>query len=149
MWNSHISASYSALPSPVQPTVNEDSICNGYSAALSAAGNSLTWYDQSNTVVGTGNTFTSPVLINTATPTVVDQVNNPGTVVRAGKPNSLGGGSYYTGVQYEVFGALKPFVLETVLVFANGAGNRTFELVNSTSSVLQSCTINIRMVLRG
>lgn len=132
-----------ALPSPVQPTVTEDSICNGYSATLSATGNNLTWYDQSNAIVGTGNTFTTPVLINTATYTVVDQVNNPGTVVRAGKPDSLGGGSYYTGVQYEIFDALKPFVLKTVLVFANGAGNRTFELANSTGSVLQSATVNI------
>ncbi|HRH67321.1 MAG TPA: T9SS type A sorting domain-containing protein [Bacteroidia bacterium] len=132
-----------ALPAPAQPVVSDDSICSGYSATLTCTGNNISWYDQNNILVGTGNSYTTPVLINTTSYYAIDEIHNAGVITHGGKTDSLGGGGYYTGIQYEIFDALKPFVLKSVQVFANGAGPRTFELYNSSGTVLQSGTYNI------
>ncbi len=89
-------------------------MCSGYPAHFSTTGNSITWYDANGNLVWTGNNFTTPVLTNTTTYFAVDEVTNTGAIANGGKTDSLGGGSYFTGVQYEIFDALKPFVLKSV-----------------------------------
>lgn len=132
-----------SLPSPAQPIVSNDTVCSGYPAHFSTTGNSITWYDANGNLVWTGNNFTTPVLTNTTTYFAVDEVTNTGAIANGGKTDSLGGGSYFTGVQYEIFDALKPFVLKSVQVFANGAGARTIQLYNSAGVVLQSGSFTI------
>ncbi len=132
-----------SLSTPMPPQVNNDTICGGFSAIFTATGNNITWYDTGNTVVGTGNLFTTPILTNTTSYYAVDQISHAGVAANGGKADSLGGGGYFTGVQYEIFDALKPFVLKSVQVFASGAGSRTIQLYNSSGAILQSGSFNI------
>jgi hypothetical protein len=132
-----------SLTTPSQPTVSNDTVCSGYSSTLSTSGNDITWYDLSNTVVGTGNTFVTPILTNTTWYYAIDRISHSGTTAYGGKADSLGGGGYYSGVQYEIFDAIKPFLLKSVQVFANGAGTRTIQLSNSSGAILQSGSFNL------
>lgn len=127
-----------SLTAPSQPQANNDTICSGYSATFTATGNDITWYDLGYNVLGTGNIFVSPILTNTTLYYAIDKVQITGTTTFGGKSDSLGAGGYFSGTQYQIFDALKPFILKSVLVYASGAGPRTIELYNSSGSVIQS-----------
>ena len=62
--------------SATDPTSTGVTICEGESAQLSATGSgTLNWYDASNQLVGTGNSFTTPILTSSANYSVVNVVN--------------------------------------------------------------------------
>lgn len=119
--------------------------CTSGSLALSATGDgNLNWYDQATggTSIGTGSTFNTPVISSTTTYYVEDEV--AATTYNIGPANnSFGGGGNFNGTQHLIFDAFEAFTLKTVRVYANGAGNRTIELRNSSGTVLQSATVNI------
>ncbi len=132
-----------SLIAPNPPAVLNDTICSGYTAIFNANGNNIQWYNSSFSLVGSGNSFVTPILTNTTSYYAIDEVHHLGLIASGGKADSIGGGGYFSGVQYEIFDALKPFRLKSVQVYASGSGYRTIQLYNSSGSVLQSGSFNI------
>lgn len=127
-----------ALPSPALPTTTNDTVCIGDAAVLQATGNNVTWYDQNNAVVGTGNTFNTPPLLTTTTYFAQDILSVAGATGNVGKPDSSGGGGNFTGNQYLTFNTLKALVLKSVKVYSSVAGNRIIEVRNNSGQTIQS-----------
>ncbi len=105
------------------------------------------WYDSlsAGTLLGTGNSYTTPAVTNSTTYYVESRDTILGQSGEVGPANNtIGTGGYSNGYNFfQVFNVLKPIVLKTVLVYANSAKNRTIELRNSTGTLIQSATINI------
>ncbi len=122
-----------------------DTACPNVPATLNITGSGIiNWYDASSAgnLVGSGNPFTTPII--SATTTYYAEAINYGANTKVGPAtNTIGGGNNFTGQQHLVFTAFKGFLLKSVLVFANGAGNRTIELRDSSGQVLQFRTVNI------
>lgn len=142
--NNFITLSVSTPPT----TVNDTTFgCTPISFLLSAGGSgNLNWYDAASggNLVNTGNTFTTPVLSTTTSYWVESSSTNPPQNV--GPLNtSIGTGGFYTNTtsHYLIFDALQPFTLNTVLVNAGAAGNRTIQLRNSSGVVIQQTTVNL------
>ncbi len=119
--------------------------CGTGTVTLNANGNNnLNWYDASSggNLLGTGSSFTTPVITATTTYYVETNAVNPTQYVGPAT-NSFGNGANYTGNQYLIFDCLSPFNLLSVKVYATGSGNRTIQLRNSSGTVLQSITANV------
>jgi len=130
-------------PSPV---VTHNSSCGPDSLTLTANGSGiLKWYDSPSggALLYTGSVFVTPFLNNTTTYYVQDEIVNPSQY--GGKPDNTGGGGYFTNntSHYLIFDCYTPVKLKSVLVYANGSGNRMITLRDNNGSVLQSATINI------
>jgi PKD repeat protein len=121
-------------------------VCAGQSATLSAIpgnpGNTIEWADGNGNFLYAGTTFSSPVLLETTTFKLNEA--EPAPIQKVG-PETFGEGSNHSsnfGGQLR-FTAYKPFTLISALVRAQGAGNRTINLVNSFGAVIASATVNI------
>ncbi len=63
-----VAATVTVLPASADPVTTNDSVCGTGSMTLTATSvDPVTWYDNMGTVVGAGNTFTTPVLSTTTT----------------------------------------------------------------------------------
>lgn len=127
------------------PTTVDASRCGSGTVTLTASGSSdILWYDAptGGNLVNTGSTFSTPILNNTTVYYVESHINNPSQYVGPAD-NNFGSGANFTGNQHLKFDCFSDFQLLSVKVYANGAGNRTVELRNSSGTVLQSATINI------
>jgi hypothetical protein len=116
------------------------------SLQLSATGSNLNWYGQQTggTLLGTGNTFTTP-LLNTTTTYWVDQTTNYG-----GATNYTGmtdhNGSTYSGNTTNgsnIFDVMDNCVLVSVKVYTDTPGDRLVELRDNLGAVVQSATVNV------
>ncbi|HLP13353.1 MAG TPA: M4 family metallopeptidase [Flavobacteriales bacterium] len=126
------------------PVVTNGGRCDAGTVDLAAtATGTLSWYTvpSGGSPVATGSTYTTPSISSTTTYYV--EANTGGTYNAGPADNTIGGGGYSGATDHWlIFTAYQPFTLTTVDVTANGAGNRTFELRNSSGTVLQSATIN-------
>lgn len=144
----NVKTSYITVTIDPAPTVSgTTSLCTAGTTTLTAtvtAGNQAEWYDASNNLVSTSLTYTTPILnsstiynVRQITPTALQNVGPVGP--------SIGGGGYHNtsfeGKEY--FTTTQPMRLKSVLVDANGATDRTFNLYNSTGTLLQSRTITV------
>jgi len=70
--SSSTTVTVTVLPTPPPPTVLPATICDGFTATLTATapGGPYQWYDSTGTLVGTGTSYTTPVLTTGATNTV-------------------------------------------------------------------------------
>ncbi|MEZ5012969.1 MAG: T9SS type A sorting domain-containing protein [Chitinophagales bacterium] len=137
------------IVSAAAPVVDAvDPVCTGESASINATGAMIQWWDSpvGGTMVGTGNTFTTPALFENTMyyaenvdVTEVSFDTHVGQVAHEGSDYSTG--SPYNG--YEVFTAYEPFTLESVKVETDYAGVREIELRNSADVVLQSLVVDI------
>ncbi len=136
---------YITVNLPVGPSTTDDNICENNSANLSASGTgTLNWYDAptGGILVNTGATYTTPNLSTTTTYYVQEEV--PGANENVGPiDNSFGGGGNFNGDQHLLFDVTAPKKLISVDVIAQGAGNRTIELRNSSGVVIESLIVNI------
>lgn len=127
------------------PISADEHRCGTGTLDLNASGASnIVWYDAATngSQVATGGTFTTPSLSSNTTYYVAAQT--PAQSQYGGATdNNFGTGGYFNGTQSLIFDAVTPFTLVSVKVYANGAGNRTFELRNSGGTVLESTTINV------
>jgi hypothetical protein len=114
-------------------------------AVLGATGSDVNWYDQavSGNWLGSGNTWTTPMIANTTHFYAEDRALLPPSSQYAGKVNNTGGGAYGNFTQYLIFDALAPFTLKSVKVYANSAGNRTFQVLNSSGTLITQATVNV------
>jgi hypothetical protein len=131
------------LPQPSLPIVQNDTICAGQSAILTATGSgTINWYNTNGTLLHTGNTFVTPTL-NATTNYIVQNVESYASTTYIGPTsNTIGIGTYNNG-QYLIFNASQPIKIVSVLVYADVAGVRNIELRSSTGTVLQSTSVNI------
>ncbi|MCB0395716.1 MAG: T9SS type A sorting domain-containing protein [Flavobacteriales bacterium] len=129
------------------PTVADD--CGSGSLVLTASGGSGTfnWYDAATggSLLHTGNTY-SPTI--TGPTTYYVEESSAGAVVSGGplNPAAVGTGGYFpdNDIRGIFFDATKDVVIKSVYVDANGAGTRTFELLDGDGgNVLQTKDVNL------
>lgn len=147
--DSIVQTDYITVTSIAPPTVAPSTpICAGKSATLTAtlntAGNTAEWTDANGNLVFTGAIFNTPPLPATTTYTVREAENVPSQKVGPVDNKGGGGGNHNTaGVRKVNFTALKAFTIKTVLVYAQGAGNRPISLFDAAGNILKTVTVNI------
>lgn len=115
-------------------------------AELNAIGANLSWYDvpQDGEVLGTGAFFETPFISQT-TPFYVEDSNlMGGELANGGKVDNSGNGAFHTNASYFlIFDAYEEFTLKSVVVYANGSGNRTIRLTDSNDDLIVEGTFDI------
>ena len=130
------------------PTATGDIVCAGNAATLSVSGpGTFNWYDAqfNGNLVGSGLSYVTPNLFNTTDYYVERLEVTLGQTYNVGPATSgIGSGANHTtNTRYQIFDADKDFTLASVWVNASTSGNRTIELRNSASTVLQTTTVFI------
>lgn len=130
------------------PLVQDVDLCGDGSATLSAtAPGTINWYDSptATSPIGTGSSFTTPIL-STTTTYYVQNVSTIPPLSGVGGPvdGTFGTGAYHTNnTRYQMFDVHQPCVLKSVTVDANQSGNRTVTLSDANGTVLDSIVVNI------
>ncbi|MDD3878062.1 MAG: PKD domain-containing protein [Bacteroidales bacterium] len=130
---------------PLPPVANDETLCSGGNATLTANGTGhIQWFaNMTDTVpLDTGNVFITPVL-NQTTQYFVNQ--NTEIIGFVGETNSNSNGNMFSSAtqHYQVFDCFVPVRLLSVEVNASSSGNRTFYLRNSMAQVLDSVTVYV------
>ncbi len=130
---------------PASPVAEDVIIPAPGTATLSATGNGLVWFaDAEGSVqVGTGETFTTPVVETTATYYVSSTVSTGGETYNAGLAQHSGtsvySGSNATNAQM-FFDVLENCTLKSVKVETDTPGDRTIEVRDNTGNLVGSVT---------
>ncbi len=136
---------YILVSKPTAPIVAEQSICPGESATFTVAPNGiLNWYDvPAGNLLATGNSFTTPALVNSTNYYVAQTNISP--IQNAGPANNGFGTAASFGLsnRWLVFDVYQPVRLVSVKVYANGGLNRTIQLRNSQGVLLQDTTLYV------
>jgi len=139
--------SVSVLDAPDAPSGTGASIAIGNTAQISAVGDNITWYDQAagGAVVGTGNSYDTPVLNTTTSYWASSSTQYGGGQAFGGRVDNSTTGAYHTNADnYQVFSAFEDFTLVSVKVYASGAGNRTIALTNyNTGATLATGSFSV------
>jgi Ig-like domain CHU_C associated len=132
------SLTLTALAAPLAPVGTGATINGPGTANLSATGNNLRWYTTAagGASIGTGNSFTTPLINATTNYWVEDRSTSPGANVNAGKSTNVGGGGYSSVRQWTYFDANEPFTLESFKVYANSYGLRHFILADRLGNLI-------------
>ena len=134
------------LGTPDQPIADDVVIPNPGTASLEASGSDVRWFDAQNggNEVGQGSPWVTPFLNNNTTYWVADVSEYPGAVANAGLEDNTANGQYHNNTANWIeFNATEPFLLNSVKVYADVAGNRTIELEDNNENVIESITVNI------
>jgi hypothetical protein len=134
------------FPAPA-PTATGGTVIDSGSVALTASGNSLTWYDDAagTNVVGTGALFNTPTLYSSTTYYVQDSYTYGGGIEFSGSHHHSGT-SMWSGNTTNaslLFDAYDDFTLKTVKVYTDSPGNRLITLTDAGNNVIQSLMVNI------
>ncbi|MCI4444250.1 MAG: T9SS type A sorting domain-containing protein [Lentimicrobium sp.] len=133
------------IPTTSLPTASSDvTICQGQTATLTATGSgTIKWYDSATatTAVGTGTSFTTPIL-NATTSYFAESEVTPANV---GPTTATGTSSTNTAVanRYLIFNCTAPTKLKSVLVNASAIGQILVELQDSTGKMLESKVVRL------
>jgi hypothetical protein len=121
-----------------QPPTAENVVLPGPGTAdLEAEGSNIVWYDvpQGGSPVGTGNTWETPFLPSSTSFWVASQQESETITAYGGAADRSTTGQFHTNASFWLlFTANEPFVIRSVKVFANGAGNRPIGLVNAANN---------------
>ncbi len=129
------------------PDVRDVAVCVTGDVTLANTDSSTItrWYnsESASTPFHTGSSYSLNNLTQTTTYWVDEVIEQPLHI--GGKMNNAGAGSFFTAaVQHHlVFDVHKHSVLESVLVYAGSAGNRTIQLRNSNGNLLQSRVVSL------
>ncbi|MDC0600512.1 C25 family cysteine peptidase [Flavobacteriales bacterium] len=136
----------SVYPIPEAPSTEDFTIVDPADVTLNATGDNLLWYENEGDIVpfGAGPDVTTYVGATT-TFWVESESANPGTEGTGGKDvrDDENGQHHQNSGFWLVFDAYQNLNLESVKVYANGAGNRTIALVNANGAELESVTVNV------
>lgn len=136
------------LAAPV-PVANDDSAISPNSITLHATGNDISWYDAQTggNLVGTGPSYTTPILNNTTTYWVENATSYGGSTNFTGQPYHTGGSLYTaTNTNRELyFDVYDNCILSTVKVYTDMAGQREIQVFSSGGTLLHSALVNIPM----
>ncbi len=124
-----------------EPVVTGATIAPGDSVQLTATGSNLQWYDEpiNGILIGTGNTFQTPMLDQTTIYYVESHELFPGEIQFGGKADNSGAGGMPTQGSYNLFNVWEPFTLRSVTVYVPNtaaAGLRTIQLYDGTGVLL-------------
>lgn len=130
------------------PVAAPQTVCAGQAATLSATGSGVNWYSDAagTNLVQAGSSFTTAPVAGTTTFYVGSSVT-PSAATAGPVSDAFGATSQFTGNNvtrgmYFISNVDQQIV--SVVVYANGAGNRTFVLIDSASNtVLDSFTTNL------
>lgn len=129
---------------PATPVLVGDTVCISGAMTLTGTGTgTITWYDDLGILVGTGDTYTTPVLTTTTTYYALNTDAYSDTLSLEPHDNGIGGGGYVTSDQYEVFTSHEPFTLKSVLVYSQNTGTVTIELQDENGAVLETMLANV------
>jgi hypothetical protein len=130
---------------PDAPSVSDISLPEAGDATFTGASSTTQWFlnEDDTTPAGTGSSFTQFVS-ETTNFWVEDAESHAGTNAGGGQIDNNSIGQYHNNnTRWLMFDAYQAFTLETVKVYANGAGNRTIALVDSEGNELTSTTVFI------
>ena len=134
------------LAAPV-PVASDDSALSPNSITLQATGNDISWYDSQTggTLLGTGPSYTTPVLTNTTTYWVENATSYGGGNAATGQPYHTGTSLYSSGATNGSleFDVAVNCVLASVKVYTGTAGTREIQLFNSVGTMLNSMLVNV------
>lgn len=124
-----------------EPVVTGANIAPGDSVLLTATGPNLEWYNAATggSLLGTGNSFQTPMLNQTTTYFVEAHHLYPGEIQSGGKLNNNGAGGLPTQGSYNLFDAWEPFTLVSVVVYVPSTaptGIRTIRLYDGNNVLL-------------
>ena len=135
------------LDAPDSPTVADVTIEENNSVLLEASGDMPQWFDAEfgGNRIGTGNTFTTPVLTETTTYYVDDFMEHVLPSVFLGEMEPQGNVLYHGDNfnAFTIFEVFTPITLETVDVFTDFPGLRRFILTDIDGNVLEQKDIFI------
>ncbi len=133
---------YSAAP--IAPVTLGDTVCVSGTMTLTATGSgNLSWYDNNGLYVGTGNSYTTPVL-NTTTEYFVQNTDvYSDTLFQEPHTNGIGGGGWLSSEQYEIFNTSTNVTLKSVLVYAQNPGSITIELQDEFGAMIETLTTTV------
>ena len=134
------------LDAPDLISIENDTIYEPGQAILMAEGANPHWYADENldTLLGTGNSFTTPEIGTTTTFYVQDVHTYAGSVSNTGLAQHSGNnfsGNIYNGQL--IFNALSTFTLREVTVYTDRAGKRLIELQNSAELPIDNYQIDL------
>jgi len=133
---------------PSAPVASGEGFCSGpVSTTLNATGSGdILWYGvpTGGSPLFSGNSFTTPSLTTTTTYYVAEQnVGSTGNVGPVTNAFGTGGNHDNTSTQYIEFTVLQPITINSVLVYANGAGSRNILLFNGGGTLLNTIPVTI------
>ncbi|MCX6200582.1 MAG: M4 family metallopeptidase, partial [Bacteroidetes bacterium] len=145
--NTNTKNNYITINKPAAPVAANVSRCGNGTVLLAAIStDTIKWYANATdtTSVSVSNPFVTPSLSSNTIYYAEDIV--PGATAHVGPVNdSIGAVSNYSNItdRYLIFNCLATSTLKTVKVYAQGAGNRTIVLRDSTGAILQTLTVNL------
>ena len=134
------------LPAPAQPTAVDVNIPVPGTATVSATGGDVHWYDAANggNEVGQGSPWDTPFLNVSTTFWAADVNEVPGVAANGGMEDNTVNGQYHgNGDNWIRFNASEPFILNSVKVYADGAGMRSIQMVDENDLVIASTDVMI------
>lgn len=133
---------YITVNKPAAPSASDVSRCGSGTFTLTTSStNPVAWLDSAGNLLSSSATFTTPVLNQTTSYFLQDTVG--GVTYHVGPATNSGSGGYLNNNWALVFNVNTACVLQSVYVYAQTAGNRTFQLTNSGGTILQSLTVNV------
>jgi PKD repeat protein len=139
-----LAVNYSDLPVPA--VTGNLVVCEGSSAVLQAevlGGKTAIW-SLDDIVVHTGKTFLTPPLSSPVTYKVIQSDDKPAGNVGPPDNSFASGGNHNTGFEGKLlFETFVPLKLVSVLVYAQGAGERTIRLYDENDVEVQAVTISL------
>lgn len=143
-----VETSYIVVDRPDAPTGTDVTLCGPGDATVSAtgAGGVLNWFDApvDGTLLGTGSDYTEFITEST---NFYVQEEVPGPLLSVGPPdNTFGSGGNFNSNDLRgiFFDAYAPFTLESVRVYAQGAGNRNIQVLDGDGgAVVHDIVVNI------
>ena len=122
------------------PSLESATVCKNENAELTVESEyDVTWYDESMNVVGSGLSFTTPILNESVNYYVTSSFsdNNVGPEQHEGESNYSGGSN---AIGFLSFDALSSFTLESVSVYTEEPAERKFILMNEAGEVVAEHT---------
>ena len=122
------------------PSLESVTVCKNENAELSVESEyDVTWYDESMNIVGSGLSFTTPILNESVNYYVASSFldNNVGPEQHEGDSNYSGGSN---AIGFLSFDALSSFTLESVSVYTEEPAERKFILMNEAGEVVAEHT---------
>ena len=129
---------------PNAPSLIGDTVCVEGTMTLTANGTgTISWYDAQNNMLGTGSSFTTPVL-NTTTSFFANNTDSyMDSTFAEPHTNEIGGGDYRSSDQYNIFTAHQDFTLKSVLVYSDAPRNITVVLEDNTGQTIDSLIASV------
>ncbi|MBL7984273.1 MAG: VCBS repeat-containing protein, partial [Flavobacteriales bacterium] len=134
------------LDAPAAPTAADVNLVGPGTADLTATGTNVVWYDVATggTPVGSGNAWTTPSLDLNTSFWCADQNLYGGEEAVGGRESRSLTGQYHPSPGFWlVFNANEEIIINSVKVYASGAGNRSIALVNADGDEIAAGTFNI------